>query len=242
MKITPLVLGVSVAQASILETFFGSNRNLADMCIDETTDLFIDAEMTESFEAVENEIEDKAECWSPGNSATYCIVDFDTFDSADEFEATCTSMGGKTVKVTAEVQCQYNGGTSPTQRQVTDGFVLTYQNLLDCVSDSCSTDEVTEKVSETLVNVAVEVGNQVNAQCSSAMSDFSLMGDDTGVAVEGGESSEGGESAGEASEGEESEGEGSSIEEDAKDIKSSGQCRSLMTVTAAIGAMVPLAI
>ena len=110
--------------------------------------------------------------------------------------------------------------------------MFSYQNLLDCVSDSCVDYEVTKKVSETLESTALELEAKLNAKCSSTTNNYTVDGQSLSVEGEGESSS---------AEGEET----STVEDTAMDIKdgsSASHCRTLMTATAAIGALVPLAV
>eukprot|EP00956_Cyclotella_meneghiniana_P045753 scaffold382892_cov73-Cyclotella_meneghiniana.AAC.1 len=182
-----LLVGVSATSATVLESFFGISRNTAEMCLTETTDLFVDTEMTPAFEAVNDEIDGKADCWMPGNSIAYC------------------------------------------------------NNLLDCVSDSCVDYEVTKKVSETLESTALELEAKLNAKCSSTTNNYTVDGQSLSVEGEGESPSAEGEGESSSAEGEET----STVEDTAMDIKdgsSASQCRTLMTATAAIGVLVPLAV
>ena len=247
MKFVALLLSASAAtaSASIIESLFsfGMNRNLASMCLDETTELFDESEMTSAYEAVEEEVDGKSECWMPGNEAAYCIVDFDTFDSAEDFIGTCSSIGGNTIKVNAEIQCRYNVAL-PTQRNADIGFAMTYSNMMDCVSDSCEADEITDNVSKALKSTAIEVGEKTNSQCSYT-SMISLEGSDSEVVIEGGDNSISAEEDGhdhEEHDHDEESGTADPLAEESlteEETLSSGHCRVLMKATVA-AAMVPL--
>ena len=115
---------------------FNMNRGLADMCIDETTDLFIDtsSELTMAYEEVVDEIADRATC---NAFLSNCLVDFDTFDTTDGFSSACDMEGGKAIKGSAVIDCQYKDGAMPATpfkvRQAggnLNGFTLSYYNLV----------------------------------------------------------------------------------------------------------------
>ena len=153
-------------------------------------------------------------------------------------------MFGKTIKVSAEIECLYDTTSSPQKSSPArglNGFVFSYQNLLDCVSDSCVDYEVTKKVSETLESTALELEAKLNAKCSSTTNNYTVDGQSLSVEGEGESSSAEGEGESSSAEGEET----STVEDTAMDIKdgsSASQCRTLMTATAAIGVLVPLAV
>ena len=193
--------------------------------------------MASAYEAVEEEVDDKSECWMPGNKAAYCVVDFDTFDSAEDFIGTCSSIGGNTIKVNAEIQCRYNAAT-PTQRNGNVGFAMTYSNMMDCVSDACEAGEITDNVSETLKSTATEVGEKTNSQCSYT-SMISVEGSESEIIIEGGESVSVEEDDNKEDDNEEESDAEDPLAEEALTEKSSGHCRVLMKATAA-AVMVPL--
>ena len=184
-----LFSATSSAATGVLETFLGftTNRGLADMCLSETTDLFVDSELPAAFEAVNDEIDDKASCVvkrpiGESNANAYCLVDFDTFDTTSEFTDLCDMDGGKNVKVSAVIDCFYKSGgpVLPFQRRMSsdmNGFTLSYYNLFDCVSDTCSNGEVMNKISSTLMDTAEMLGEKFNADCSSFIS-FDADGED----------------------------------------------------------------
>lgn len=156
----------------------------------------------------------------PGDDIKYCNVDFDLFESSDDFAASCSEAGGNTVKASGLIECSY-AAASPQRAAEPDDFVFSYENLLDCVSDSCEDGEVTEKIAETLESTAEELERRfVGATCSSRL-----------VEEEG------------AAEGGAAGGEGSTVEDTAMDIKddsSAGKCHSLFAATAIGGALMAL--
>eukprot|EP00956_Cyclotella_meneghiniana_P030149 scaffold75148_cov67-Cyclotella_meneghiniana.AAC.6 len=217
------------SSASSLATFFGIHRHTAEMCLTETTDLFVaNTDLNSAFDDVVTEIkddDDSIDCWfpdmqnGPGNDIRYCNVNFDLFESAEGFAASCADVGGKTVKVSGLIECTYAPASS--QRDASnaepDDFVFSYENLLDCVSDTCEDGEVTDKIAETLQSTAEEIeGKFVGAQCTSR-----LVQED-GESVEEGDGMEG-----------------------AMDIKDGGsvirgQCHSLFAAAAVGGALMAL--
>ena len=173
---------------------FNMNRGLADMCIDETTDLFIDSssELTMAYEDVVDEIADRAAC---NAFLSNCLVDFDTFDTTDGFSSACDMEGGKTIKGSAVIDCQYKDGAMPATpfkvRQAggnLSGFTLSYYNLVDCVSDTCADDDVVDKISSTLSDTTLMLEEKFNAKCTSFMNYLS-GGDVIPVSIGGGDSS-----------------------------------------------------
>ena len=217
------------SSASSLATFFGIHRHTAEMCLTETTDLFVaNTELNSAFDDVVTEIkndDDSIDCWfpdmqnGPGNDIRYCNVNFDLFESSEGFAASCADVGGKTVKVSGLIECTYAPASAQRATNAEpDDFVFSYENLLDCVSDSCEDGEVTDKIAETLQSTAEEIeGKFVGAQCTSR-----LVEEDDGSS----ESVEGGM-------------------EDAMDIKDGGsvikgQCHSLFAAAAVGGALMAL--
>lgn len=173
---------------------FNMNRGLADMCIDETTDLFIDSssELTMAYEEVVDEIADRSSC---NAFLSNCLVDFDTFDTTDGFSSACDMEGGKTIKGSAVIDCQYKDGAMPPAtpfkvRQAggnLSGFTLSYYNLVDCVSDTCADDDVVDKISSTLSDTTLMLEEKFNAKCASFMNYLS-GGDVIPVSIGGGDS------------------------------------------------------
>jgi hypothetical protein len=208
-------------------------------CLDETDGFVEDSLMAAAYVALEGEIEDMAACSGAVLDNASCQVDFATFENSEEFMQVCESLGGKTVKLDASVDCSY----ATTQIARADGVMVTlkgfnfkYTNLMDCVSSQCEDTSVKDKIVGVIDNAATDVAKTTGATCTYTVGSLtstdggevtSVEGTVTGTVTGGGDVTSSG-------------GEGSSSGTGGSEIfvkdSSSAQCRSLMT--AAIG--VPL--
>jgi hypothetical protein len=240
MKILAASAILLASTASAFPSFLRSHRALMNQqCLDETDGFVEDSLMAAAYVALEGEIEDMAACSGAVLDNASCQVDFATFENSEEFMQVCESLGGKTVKLDASVDCSY----ATTQIARADGVMVTlkgfnfkYTNLMDCVSSQCEDTSVKDKIVGVIDNAATDVAKTTGATCTYTVGSLtstdggevtSVEGTVTGTVTGGGDVTSSG-------------GEGSSSGTGGSEIfvkdSSSAQCRSLMT--AAIG--VPL--
>lgn len=171
MKFT--ILLAAATSAGAFPSFLRSHRSLVtDQCLAETGAYSEDSMMALAYGAVEGEIEDMATCSAVIDKAS-CEVDFATFDSSEEFVQTCAALGGKTVKLDANINCSYDAPqTGRMEGSPTNGFTFTYNNLLDCVSLQCEDSNVQDQVKGTIETAANDVAKRTGATCTYTVDDF----------------------------------------------------------------------
>lgn len=224
MKFAILLAAATSTRAGAFPSFLRSHRSLVtEQCLAETGAYSEAATMATAYGAVESEIEDMAACSAVIDKAS-CEVDFATFDSAEEFVQSCAALGGKTIKLDANINCSYDAPQiGRMEGSPTSGFTFTYHNLLDCVSPQCEDSSVQDKVKGAIETATNDVAKRTRATCTYTVDGFASSAASEGtpvtdILVEDDSSST-------------SDGAGSEpVEKDT----SSAQCRSLMA--AAIGA------
>lgn len=87
-----------------LQDDYWANKK-SQQCLDETDGFFEDSRMSAAFDAVDDEIDDRASCSGLELGKSTCEVDFDTFDSSGLFAMACEGMGGKYIEVNAVIDC-----------------------------------------------------------------------------------------------------------------------------------------
>lgn len=225
MKFTILLAAATSTRAGAFPSFLRSHRSLVtEQCLAETGAYSEAATMATAYGAVEGEIEDMAACSAVIDKAT-CDVDFATFDSAEEFVQSCAALGGKTIKLDANINCSYDAPQiGRMEGSPTSGFTFTYHNLLDCVSPQCEDSSVQDKVKGAIETATNDVAKRTGATCTYTVGNFASSAAAsegtpvTDILLDDSSST--------------SDGAGSGTVE--KDTTSSAQCRSLMA--AAIGA------
>ena len=94
--------------------------------------------MLASFDAVNEEIDEKASCSGVELSKSNCEVDVEMLDSTEQCMKACQDMGGKTIEVNTAIEKR-------DQLTVND-FNFKYTGLMDCVPMECDDESVNEKI------------------------------------------------------------------------------------------------
>ncbi|KAL3780901.1 hypothetical protein ACHAW5_010736 [Stephanodiscus triporus] len=187
------------------------HRALASQqCLEETDSLLVDDLVAAAFDAVNEEIQDKAGCSELELNKDTCSVDFETFDAAEQFMQACADMGGKAITVDAVIDCGYSTAQISRQELTVNGFTFNYNNMMDCVSMECDDESVKEKIDTEIAKIATTLESSILATCSYTMdvsSTSSTSGEETSTPNAG---QEGGS-------------------EEVAIASSAAQCRSLMT-------------
>ena len=169
-----------IAPASAFPAFLRSHRALlSEQCVDETDGYVEDSLMVAAYDAVEDEIDSSATCSDIVLDKSSCQVDFASFDSAEEFVEVCSSLGGKTIKLDATINCNY-ATTQIARSDTFKGFNFEYNNLMDCVSMQCEDESVKGKIGDAIDSAASDVAKVTGATCTYTVGDFAFYaaGDD----------------------------------------------------------------
>ena len=146
------------------------HRALASQqCLEETDSFFVDESVAAAFDAVNEEIQDKASCSGVEVNKDTCSVDFDSFATAEQFMQTCVDMGGKAITVDAVIDCGYSAAQISRQELTVNGFTFNYNNMMDCVSIECDDEDVKEKIGTEIAKVATTLESATVATCSYTM-------------------------------------------------------------------------
>jgi len=183
MKVFPAALAFLMparASGGVLSSLFGGLhwRSLtSEQCLEETTDYFSDGSlMVAAFDAVNGEIADKASCSgvSPTVGRSTCTVDFDTFETTEQFVKACQYVyGGKAVEVNAEIECGYQPDITEIEKSLSQkGFTFKYDNLLDCVSLECDDESIKEKIEGEVAKAASKLESSLDVTCTYSTEGF----------------------------------------------------------------------
>ena len=150
--------------------FRGSNRRhralASQQCLDETDTFFVDDSVAIAFDAVNDEIQDKAGCSGVELNKDTCTVDFETFDTAEQFMQACADIGGKAITVDAVIDCGYSVDQISRQELTVNGFTFNYNNMMDCVSMECDDEGLEEKIDAEIAKVKTTLESSMVAACS----------------------------------------------------------------------------
>ena len=153
--------------------FRGSNRRhralASQQCLDETDSFFVDDSVAVAFDAVNDEIQDKAGCSGVELNKDTCTVDFETFDTAEQFMQACADIGGKAITVDAVIDCGYSVDQISRQELTVNGFTFNYNNMMDCVSMECDDEGLMEKIDAEIAKVKTTLESSMVATCSHTM-------------------------------------------------------------------------
>ncbi|KAL3823551.1 hypothetical protein ACHAXA_002892 [Cyclostephanos tholiformis] len=153
--------------------FRGANRVqralASQQCLDETDGLFVDDSVAAAFDAMNEEIQDRAGCSGVELDKDTCTVDFETFDTHEQFEKACADMGGKTITVDAVIDCGYSASQISRQELTVNGFTFSYNNMMDCVSMECDDEGIKEKIDAEISKVATTLESSMVTTCSYTM-------------------------------------------------------------------------
>jgi hypothetical protein len=167
--------------------FRGSNRRhralASQQCLDETDSFFVDDSVAVAFDAVNDEIQDKAGCSGVELNKDTCTVDFETFDTAEQFMQACADIGGKAITVDAVIDCGYSMDQISRQELTVNGFTFNYNNMMDCVSMECDDEGLMEKIDTEIAKVMTTLESSMVAACSYTM-DVTSAGEVTSDATD----------------------------------------------------------
>jgi hypothetical protein len=153
--------------------FRGSHRDhralASQQCLDETDGFFVDDTVVAAFDAMNEEIQDKAGCSGVELNKDTCTVDFESFDTHEQFEEACAAIGGKTIMVDAVIDCGYTASQISRQELTVNGFTFNYNNMMDCVSIECDDEGIEEKIDAEISKVATTLESSMAATCSYTM-------------------------------------------------------------------------
>jgi len=152
-----------VIAASSASTFSFRHLEVTDECRSATAALYDNAGLTNAYNSLLLDVDQSGNCNNQEDDGTStCVMNFESLNSMASFKSACASAGGTTYQMSTTMDCNMNAG---------GGFVLEYNDMIDCIHPSCNMANVEDEFEQIVKRQDRELETEWSAVCTYDMTD-----------------------------------------------------------------------